>query len=42
MTTQEREQKLAQLRLAWKQAKTKLDRDIIERRGKLLLKGKNI
>lgn len=33
-----KEQKLAQLRIDYKNAKTKLDRDIIERRGKLLLK----
>lgn len=41
MTT---EQKLAQLRIDWKNAKTKQDRELIEKRAKLLLKatyGKN-
>ena len=33
-----KEQKLAQLRIDWKNAKTKQDRDLIERRAKLLLK----
>ena len=36
------EQKLANLRIDWKNAKTKQDRDSIERRAKLLLKVKKI